>query len=213
MPDMMPSSLRVASASLIVLSVALLSACGGSEPSEAGSEMAQDTFIKPIERQPLTEADMVGFDLTHLALELPWTRNSISRDAAVGAPPVAISTVEVVGHEGFDRVTFATDGPVPDAGYEIRLAAAGDTVACGPESHAMAAERTLVVAFAPATVGAGEGARVPSGVRDAGAPRMARAGLLCDVDGVVIWVAELASGDQMRVLELREPGRIVVDVR
>lgn len=175
--------------------------------------MAQDTFIKPIEREPLTEADMVGFDMTHLALEIPWTRNSISRDPAVGAPPVAIGTVEVVGLDGFDRVTFATDGPLPNAGYEIRLAAAGDTVACGPESHVMTAERTLVVAFAPATVGAADGARVPSGVRDVGAPRMVRAGLLCDVDGAVTWVAELARGDQMRVLELREPIRIVVDVR
>lgn len=210
----MTSRALPARAAVLLASLALVGACGGSEsPERATAAMPQDTFIKPIEREPLTEADMVGFAMIHLALEVPWTRNNISRDAAIGAPPVALGTVEVGGHEGFDRVTFATDGPLPNSGYEIRLAAAGDTVRCGTESHAMTAERTLVVTFSPATVGAADGARVPSGVRNAGAPRMARAGLLCDVDGTVTWVAELAQGDQMRVLELRDPGRIVVDVR
>ena len=193
---------------------ALLVACGGDGgPNGELAAMPQDTFIKPIVREPLGDADMAGLTMTELALELPWTRNKVSRDPAAGAPAASLRSAEMAGHEGFDRVTFTTDDALPATGYEIRIAEAGATAACGSESHELAAPRTLVVTFHPARAGDGSETWIAPGVRNTSATRMGRAGLLCDGGDTVVWVAELEQGDQVRVLELRDPGRIAVDVR
>lgn len=199
---------------LLLLSTALaVAACGGGSAPDAQAEMAQDTFIKPIQREPLTEADLVGLDMASLALELPWTRNRVSRDAAAGAPAADVRGAEVTGHEGFDRVTFTLGDVLPVTGYEIVLAEAGATVPCGDGTGALEAPLTLVVTFGPARAGADGERWVGEGMARTGASRMARAGLACESGGKVVWVAELARGDQIRVLELREPGRVAVDVR
>jgi len=191
----------------------LLSACGGSgDGGDAQAEMPQDTLIKPVEREPLTEADMAGLDMAQLALELPWTTNKVSRDAAAGAPAAHLRGAEASGHDGFDRVTFTLDDAFPVTGYEIAFAEAGATVSCGAESHTLEG-RALVVTFGPARAGADGERWIPLGVQRTSASRMARAGLLCDDGSTVAWVAELAAGEQVRVLELREPGRVAVDVR
>jgi len=119
----------------------------------------------------------------------------------------------VAGHEGFDRVTFALDDSLTVPGYHMVLAEAGTTLACGSETREVTAPRSLVVTFTSAHAGAGGETWIPVQVGRTTAPRMSRAGVLCDQDGTVIWVAELAQGDQIRVLELRNPNRIAVDVR
>lgn len=176
-------------------------------------EMAQDTLIKPMEREPLTEADLGGIDMASLALELPWSANKVSRDAAAGAPAANLRSAEVAGHDGYDRVTFTLDDALPVTGYQIAFAEAGATVACGADSHTLEAPRTLVVTFNPARAGADGERWIATGVARTGATRMARAGLLCDDGATVVWTAELDQGEQVRVLELREPGRVVVDLR
>lgn len=196
--------------SLLLLTVAV-AACGGSSGDAAS--MPVDSLIKPVEREPLTEMDLAGLTLAELVLELPWTANKVVRDAAPGAPPSSIRGADVSGGERFDRVTFllGEGGPVP--GYEISIAAAGASVSCGEQPLPLTAERSLVVTFRPAGTAGEDGARVPVRMADTGASRMSRAGVACDTGDTVVWVAELAQGDQVRVLELREPGRIAVDVR
>lgn len=194
-----------------LLSAALLTGCGGPETTpDAAAAMPQDTFIKPIEREPLTEADLVGFEMTQLALELPWTRNKVSRDAAAGAPATAFLEAEITGHEGFDRVTFTLDDVMANVGYEIRFAAAGERIPCGTAGHDLTGTNHLVVAFTPARA---DGSGVSTGTRSTGASRLARAGVVCAEGDALVWIAELGAGDQVRVLELRDPARIAVDVR
>ncbi|GMV03737.1 MAG: hypothetical protein AMXMBFR53_00190 [Gemmatimonadota bacterium] len=191
----------------------LLSACGGSgDGADAQAEVPQDTLIKPMEREPLTEADLVGLDVASLALELPWTTNKVSRDAAAGAPAADLRGADVSGYDGFDRVTFTLGDASPGTGYEIAFAEAGATASCGADPQTLAG-RALVVTFAPARAGADGERWIPLGVQRATATRMARAGLLCDDGSTVAWVAELVAGDQVRVLELRDPRRVAVDVR
>jgi hypothetical protein len=197
---------------LLLLTSALLVSCGGDAGDRDLAAMPQDTFIKPIVREPLTEADLAGTAMAELALEMPWTRNKVSRDAAPGSPPTAVRSAELQGHDGFDRVTFTTGDALSNTGYEIRLAGEGETVACGSESHGVATG-ALVVTLSPARAGDEAERWIRFGLTATSATRMSRAGLLCDEGGAVTWVAELAQGDQVRVLELREPGRIVVDVR
>ena len=197
--------------SVLVLATAL-AACGDSTGDEAAS-MPEDTLIRSMERERLTEADLAGFTLAELALELPWTTNQVGRAAAEGAPASSIRSADVTGHDGFDRVIFFLDDAEPVPGYEIAIAAAGTPTLCGDGGYEITAARSLVVSFRPARLAADDGTGSPPGIRGTGASRMGRAGVACDTADAVVWVAELSQGDQVRVLELRSPSRIAVDVR
>ncbi|HSW28840.1 MAG TPA: hypothetical protein VLH75_05005 [Longimicrobiales bacterium] len=203
--------MRPVRSSLLLVAVAL-AACGGSREADTAS-MPVDTLIKPMEREPLTEADLAGFTLAELVLELPWTTNQVGRAAAGGAPASSIRGAEVGGHEGFDRVVFLLDDDEPVPGYDIAIAAAGASLPCGEGGYELTAARSLVVSFRPARLAPDDVTGSPAGIRSTGASRMARAGVACDTGDAVVWVAELPQGDQMRVLELRDPSRIAVDVR
>lgn len=208
------SSVPRISSRLVLLTVAL-TACGGEGSPDGGdvAAMPQDTFVKPIVREPLSEADLVGFTMADMALEIPWTRNKITRDPAPGAPPVDIRGADVAGHATFDRVTFGLGEGAAIPGYQVQVMDAGATVSCGTEDRTLDAEHTLVVTLTPARA-SGEGETwVPTRLRNTSASRMSRAGALCDEGGTVTWVAELGEGDQVRLMELRSPARVVVDVR
>ncbi len=203
--------MRLVCSSLLIVAVAL-AACGGSREADTAS-MPVDTLIKPMEREPLTESDLAGFTLAELILELPWTTNQVGRAAAEGVPASSIRGAEVGGHGGFDRVTFLLDDAEPVPGYDIAIAAAGTPTLCGDGGYELTAARSLVVSFRPARLAADGVTGSPAGMRGTGASRMARAGVACDIGGAVVWVAELSQGDQVRVLELRGPSRIAVDIR
>ena len=203
--------MRLVRSSLLVVAVAL-TACGGSQEADTAS-LPGDTLIKPMVREPLTEADLVGFTLAELALELPWTTNQVGRAAAAGAPASSIRGAEVAGHDGFDRVTFLLDDTEPVPGYDIAIAAAGTPTPCGDGGYELTAARSLVVSFRPAKLAPDDVRGSPVGIRGTAASRMTRAGVACDAGDAVVWVAELSRGDQMRVLELRGPSRVAVDIR
>jgi hypothetical protein len=74
-------------------------------------------------------------------------------------------------------------------------------------------EKNLVVTFASARASSGGEIWLPVRMANAAASRMTRAGVACDDGTTVVWVAELAQGGEVRVLELREPSRVAVDVR
>lgn len=207
-------SFRTSRLPFLATAVALFAACGGdgSRP-EAAAELPQDTFIRPIEREPLTEADLAGMTMSELSVELPWTRNTLGRDPVPGAEPAPVLGAQVTAHERFDRVVFSLDDNLPPPGYQIYLAEAGATLECAGRTEELKAPRTLVVTFTSARAGTGGASPLPLRVGSTGAPRMPRAGAVCDEGGTVAWIAELAQADQLRVLELRGPSRIAVDVR
>jgi hypothetical protein len=196
--------------SLLVL-VATLAACGGSGETESAS-LPVDTLIKPMEREPLTEVDLAGVTLAELALELPWTTNTVGRSPADGAPASTVQAAEVTGHEGFDRVTFLLDDAQPLPGYDIAVLPAGAATPC-EAGYQLTAAHNLVVAFRPARSGVESDVRLPLGPHRTGASRMTRAGVACEAGETLVWVAELAQEAQVRILELRGPSRIAVDVR
>ena len=203
--------MRLVQASLLLLAVAVAS-CGGSGEADTAS-MSADTLIKPMEREPLTEADLAGLTLEELSMELPWTTNTVERGAAAGAPASSVLGATVTGHEGFDRVTFLLDDAESVPGYDIAISAAGATQPCGEDGYQLTAESSLVVTFRPARSGVESDVRLPLGLHRTGASRMTRAGVACEVGDTLVWVAELSQGDLVRVLELRGPSRIAVDVR
>lgn len=197
-----------------------LAACGGGEGSDASrgsTEAAQaaDTSIRALVREPLTGEDLVGLSLENLSVELPWTENQVVRDPSSQAARASIQEVDVAGHEGFDRVIFRFGETTPFPGYRIDILEAGTPVRCGDEDRTPALDegQAIVVRIAPARASDRGEVRVPVRTTRANQTRFRATGLVCDDGQQAVWVASLAEGDQVRVLEMRAPNRLVVDVR
>lgn len=217
----------------VIAVLVLAAACGGETPPSAeGLAQAPDTTIKPVERQPLTEADLVDLDRSELSIEIPWTRNIVDRAPRPAAPRSLVESAVVTTHDGFDRTqfTFSMDAPFP--GYRIELVDAGTAVRCGlpdeghdeegePEGeeeevqHAPELEgaRMLVVRIHPGWTSEGRRVTIPTGTETYQLARVQEAGVVCSADDVATWVAGLTEGTDVRVLEFRDPHRLVVDVR
>lgn len=198
---------------LPLLALTLAAACGGSG-EQAAEGMAQDTAVRPVERQPLTDADLMGMARENLAMELPWTSNRVTRDPGA-SPRAPIASIEATGHDGFDRVvvTFVDMAPMP--GYDVSIVEAGAELPCGggPLAVTLASGRMLVVRTNPSRAATDSGRTVRTGTSAMDHTRFQEGGLVCDDADVSIWAAGLAEGGEVRVLEMRAPVRLVVDVR
>jgi len=196
----------------------VLSACGGGDTSAASDAEAipiDSAIVTNPPREPLTEADLDGMSLANLSVELPWTRNLVSRDPGPTAPRSFVESVEVSGHESFDRVLFQLSSDAPFAGYGVRIVEGGSTQTCGDEDQVLGAEgdRLLLVGLAPARARE-EGRTGPRlGTSEYGHARFREGGIICENAQTVIWMSTLGEGEQVRVLEFRNPQRLVVDLR
>lgn len=205
------------SSSLLPLAAALaLAACAGEgAPADGDAAMAIDSTITPIAREPLTEADLMGLVMADLAVELPWTRNRVSRDPAPSQGPGWLESVETSSSDGFARVSFTLSEVAFYPGYQVGFAEAGSEIPCGEETKALdlPGDRAVVIRMAPANAHDANGVRVPVRTRSLSPERFTEGGLVCDLNDNLVWAAGLNSGDQVRVMEFRNPRRLVVDVR
>lgn len=194
------------------LAALLLPACGGNEAPTADADQVpvRDTTVPPIERQPFGAADEVGLEPLNLSVELPWTSNQLSRDPADAAAPVTLLAMETLTTADFDRAifTFSRDAPFP--GYRVRVVPHASELACDEtEEHPLEGDGpVLAVTLAPARA-----EDVSAGMRETGQSRFQAAGLACDGTATMTWTARLAEAGEVRVLELRDPQRLVVDLR
>lgn len=202
---------------LLIASLLIVAACGGEDTArEAAPEVPpQDTQYTPITREPLTQSDLVDLAMIDVSVEIPWTTNSVRRGPVEHAARASLRAAEVSAHEGFDRVLFRFTDSTPFPGYEIDFADAGVSVPCGENGapYELAGERAVVIRFTPARASEGDETFVSTGVRQVSQTRFEDAGLVCEDERTVAWVATLAGGDQVRVLELRGPNRLAVDIR
>lgn len=192
-----------------------LAACGGGDEGEGSGAIPQDTLVRSLPAEPLSDSDFEGLDRANLVLPLPWSTNRISRDPGA-APRAILTSVDVSGHDGFDRVAFTFDEALSVPGYEVSVMESGAELRCGngPQAVTVGSERMLVVRLAPSRPVDDEGRRtVPIRTSSVDHDRLEEAGLVCDGADVAIWVGGLAEGQQVRVLEMRNPHRVVVDVR
>jgi hypothetical protein len=211
-----------------------LPACGSDpEASTAQAEQAVDTTIRPLEREPLTEADLEGLEIAELRLEVPWTRSAITRTPVPTAPRSLIESVEIAGYDGFDRMTFTFSSDAPAAGYEIRIVPPGLAVRCGettesaepggaegtgesPEAEhtpQVAENQFLVLRLRPARIVDQDRRTMSIGTERFELTRLYEGGVSCDADDVVTWIVGLTEGSNVRLLEMRSPPRLVVDIR
>ena len=133
--------------------------------------------------------------------------------AAARQGVAVMQSVRMARHEGFDRVVFAFDpGALP--GYHLEYVDR-PVRNCGEGSVVpIAGDAWLQIRLEPANAHteAGQPTVAPR-ERRPGLPVLREAELTCDFEAVVTWVLGLASPNPYRVLELRNPPRLVVDVR
>lgn len=211
------TSIRLFPRLLPLAAAMVLAACAGDAAPSADGEaaMAVDSTIRQVERQPLTESDLMGVALADLALELPWTQNRVSRDPAPSQGPGWLEAVETTSGEGFARVLFTFSDIAFFPGYEVDFVDAGVEVPCGEEGKplALSGDRALVIRLKPANAHDLEKVRVPVRTRSLSPEQFTEGGLVCDLNDNVVWAAGLNSGDHVRVLEFRNPHRLAVDIR
>jgi hypothetical protein len=200
----------------LVLTLGLLAACGGGEPSSAedAAPPELDTLVRSIPREPLTEADLVGFSLAEVSVELPWTTNRVSRGGGPQAARAGLQSVDVTTHEGFDRTVFRFTDTAPFPGYDIELSEVAALDCDGEElTPGLGGESALVIRLLPARARDGSEVVVPVRTEGLGMVRFQEGGLVCEDQEGLIWAASLTEGTQIRAFELRSPNRLVVDIR
>lgn len=164
------------------------------EPSTAGPDRPGDEVVEPA------------------AVDHPWTVGIVD----VGGGERGVSTlrsVRTARHDGFDRIVldFGAD-PVPGYHLEyidrpVRQCGSGDPVP-------LAGDAWLQIRTEPAYAHTPEGApTIADRARRPGHPNVLELRLTCDFEAQVEWVAGVAYPGQYRVFTLRDPARLVVDVR
>jgi hypothetical protein len=140
-----------------------------------------------------------------------WTAGivDVARD---DAPAAVLRDVRTGVHDGFVRVVFAFDARVP--GYHVEYVDRPVYHCASGEPVPIAGDAWLAVRFriAAAHTEAGE-ATVAERDRRLDGPLLRQLTLTCDFEGDVTWVLGLSSPNRYRLAELRDPPRLVLDVR
>ncbi len=140
-----------------------------------------------------------------------WTAGVVKQPRE-GLAPVTLRAVREARNEGFDRVVFEFDGTqVP--GYHLEYVDK-PIIKCGSgDPTEVAGQGWLQVRLTPAQAHEGGQATITERERKAGLPIIQELELTCDFEGEVTWVLGNARPNKYRVMELREPTRLVVDVQ
>lgn len=200
---------------LLLLVTVLLQACGqggGDAARTAGEGIPDSSASGRASSLPspdsLTEIELGQIERTHVQLVLPWGMNPTRR----GAPDEGAATLaqwEVRGREGFDRftLTFGQEDPVP--GYEVELVE-GPIRVCGEGAPV----ETRADAFLRVRLnGARSSADLQSDTSIRPRRNVKALHLTCRQPDRLEFVLELAAERSYRILEVRSPRRLVVDVR
>ena len=95
-------------------------------------------------RETLTELDYGKLDSSEIRLNLPWSRNKVSKDPNPDAPPTTLSAVTAETFDGYDRMVFTLGDRIPGYLLEYATEGGGGCDGSGPAGDAPA---HLVVEF------------------------------------------------------------------
>ena len=188
----------------------VLAAC-----SDAGKPAADASLPpEPVKIERLTEAELMGIPRNEVILTLPWGGSTVSRDPAPAAPRATLRSVDISGGAGFDRAVFefGTDTPFP--GYRIVWNEVAASVCAEEAAPDLGPARVLLIQFKPSTAREDGGrSTVAQSSRLPGLPAVATARQLCDDNDRLVWALGTSDSTAIRVVELRRPPRLLVDVR
>ena len=140
-----------------------------------------------------------------------WTAATVKLERA-SLKPVTLRSVREGKNEGFDRVVFEFAGTqVP--GYQVEYVDK-PVVQCGSGNPIPSRARAgSEVRLTPAQAHEGGKVTVAERERKPALPVIQELKLTCDFEGEVTWVLGNTGPSKYRVMELREPTRLVVDVQ
>jgi hypothetical protein len=139
----------------------------------------------------------------------PFRTDPLERSRQARSAPELVS-VRAVEREGYDRVLFTFRGSLP--GYQVRYVPEVADQAGRP--LALPGRAFLAVTFEPARAHDPGGApTVSTATLTPGSPVLRQVRFAGDFEGQVLFGLGLAERDGFRVSELRDPTRVVVDVR
>jgi len=179
----------------------LLTACG---PSDQGAGAPEEGVTA--ETTVLAGDDLAGLEEDNVVFNLQWVSGPVNREPTPGGAPSQLELLTTVPAEGFDRVVFAfSEGAFP--GYEIGWAEDGARD-CAGESVDIAGDRHLRVRLRMLTApaGVGEALQVTH-------PNLQAVALTCRDGAELEWHLGFRDSAQVRVVEMRAPSRLVVDVQ
>jgi len=161
-------------------------------------------------RETLTELDYGNLDSSQIRLNLPWSRNKVSRDPDPDAEPATLTAVTTETFEGYDRVVFTFGDRIP--GYLLTYVAEGGG-GCDGTEPAGDAPVHLVVEFEKARSNEGGAPLVEDRDRTIESPTLVGASQVCDEGDRVRWILGAGSEAEYRILEMLGSPRLVVDLR
>jgi hypothetical protein len=140
-----------------------------------------------------------------------WTEGSVT--AARGNGEVAtLTAVRTAGHPAYDRIVFQfAENRLPN--YTVGYASTPITACGSGDTVALAGEERIELRFEPANAHDEQGhPTVAERSRRPALPVLLELKLTCDFEAVVVWAAGLTARKPYRVLELRNPSRLIIDV-
>lgn len=200
----------------VIASVLLLSAAcrgeGGAERDDRTKEAPKVSEEASVSEEAFgpDEAPVEQGDESPAAFEGTAGITEKRRDHA---GPALVRAVRTATHRGFDRVVFEFGGS-STPGYHVEYVD-GPVRRCGSgQAVPVAGDAWLLVRLRPALMHTEEG-RPTVGVRERRFkfPLFRELESICDFEADVEWVLGLSSPNRYRVLELKNPPRIVVDVK
>jgi len=193
----------------LVLCVALVSGCA-EDPGDTGE-------LPPPPRAgvPTAASDPhadVGGERIDTDTDEGWTIRAVSVDREVQAVATAIDARLALNH-GFDRLVLEFEGDeIPSYRVEyvdgpIRQCGSGDPVS-------LAGNAFLIVRLQPARAHDSEGrAAIAERESTPGLPVILESRIICDFEAHLDWALGVTGRNAIRVMELMDPARLVVDVR
>lgn len=176
-------------------------------PSAAGADSSAPT---PVDA-PADSAAAVAADAVPAEADVRWTSGD-TRVEGVATGTAVLRAVRTARHEAFDRIVYEFESAVP--GYRIsyidrpvRQCGSGNVVPFEGDAW-------LSMVFEPSDAHTQEGRpTVAERSRRLDLPNVIELKLICDYEAQVEWVAGVHAPMEYRVLTLREPDRLVVDIR
>ncbi|HEX8704347.1 MAG TPA: hypothetical protein VF815_36280 [Myxococcaceae bacterium] len=176
-------------------------------PTEPSGGTATPPAAEPVPAAPAPTGGVAPEDPKNRE----WTAATLKLERA-SLKPVTLRSVREARNEGFDRVVFEFDGTqVP--GYHLEYVDKPVTHCASGNEIPLAGQGFLQVRLTPAQAHEGGTVTVAERERKPALPVLQELKLTCDFEGEVTWVLGNASPKKFRVMELREPTRLVVDVQ
>ena len=176
------------------------------QPADAGPGTESDAGTSASATPPGSQAAQPGEPKNS-----EWTAGLVDVKRS-GFAPVTMREVRTARNEGFDRLVLQFDGDqLP--GYHIEYVDK-PVIKCGSgDPTEVAGQGWLQVRVQPAQAHEGTQVTVAERERKPGLPVVQELEMTCDFEGEVTWVLGVKGPNKYRVMELREPTRLVVDVQ